>query len=181
MVIETIVALMSAPLLLAVSKKKPAKAKRGRPPTKTSAKTPAKASKRAPAKPGRKQQLVSASQKAPPEPEPVVEAEPMPPPPPPVPPVQTPQLFSPGNGEVADSVAVGFRWLYVGGASLYQLMWSTEPQFRKPRSLLTSQTAATLPPEEALEPATNVFWRVRAGNEGGWGPWSATRTFRTPG
>ncbi len=181
MIIDTVVALLSAPLLLAVKKAKPkpkTAAKRGRPP-----KPAAQAAKRAPVKPRRKQQTVTANQKAPPEPEsePVVEAEPPPPPPPPPPPVQSPQLFFPAGGEVVDSLTPSFRWLYVGGATLYQLTWSTDAQFRKSRSLLTTQTAATLPPEEALEPATNVFWRVRGGNESGQGPWSATRTFRTPG
>lgn len=176
--IETVVALLSVPFWLVV-KKKPAQARRGRP----TAKSTAKPTKRAPAKSRRKQQLVNPSQKAAPAPEPapVVEAEPQPPPPPPPAPVQAPQLFFPGVGEVVESVTPSFRWLYVGGASLYQLMWSTDAQFRKSRSLLTTQTAATLPPEEALEPAVNVFWRVRGGNEGGQGPWSAPRTFRTPG
>ncbi len=169
--IETIVALLGAPLWLAVSKKKTAP-KRARVSSRS-------APKRAP-KPRRKQQLAAA--KAPPVAvqEAAPEPEPLPPPPPPAAPVQAPTLFYPAAGEVVDSLTPNFRWFYVSGASHYQLVWSADVHFHKAHILLTTQTAAQLPPEQALEPDTAFVWRVRGGNEGGWGPWSGAKSFRTP-
>lgn len=176
MMIEKIVALLGAPLWLAAPKKKASKVKRGRPPARS-------AVKRAPVKPRRKQQLAAAAPPAPPVAAEEVETvtEPAPPPPPPVAPVQAPQLFYPATGEAVDSLTPNFRWFYVGGASHYQLVWSPDVHFHKAHILLTTQTAAVLPPEQALEPNTTFVWRVRGGNEGGWGPWSPSWSFRTPG
>ncbi len=168
--------LLSAPFWFAVTKRKPARAK---PAAKTArsklAKVKPKASgKRAPARPaGRKAAPAQAE-------EPAKPSEPPPAPaPPPVAPSQAPGLFAPPQGEGAESVTPSFRWFYVGGASHYQLVWSPDANFHRQHILLTNQTAATLPPEQSLEPATTYMWRVRGGNEGGWGPWSVTRSFRT--
>jgi hypothetical protein len=95
-------------------------------------------------------------------------------------PIQAPELFSPRAGESSDSLTPSFRWFYVGAASHYELVWSLDAHFHKAHILLTNQTAASLPPEQALVPGTTYLWRVRGGNEGGWGPWSVTRAFTTP-
>jgi hypothetical protein len=95
-------------------------------------------------------------------------------------PVAAPGLFSPDPAGSAESLTPSFRWFYVGGATHYELVWALDPRFQKAHILLTNQTAATLPPEQALTPGATYVWRVRAGNEGGWGPWSVVRTFRAP-
>lgn len=175
--IETLLAFVSAPLWMAlVGKKAPRKESPRRLAGKRAAsRTRSKAAvKRAPAPSSRK------SVPPPPveAPEPHVEEEaPVPKPPPPL---TAPGLFYPRSNEAAESLTPGFGWFYVGGATHYELVWSADAHFHKAHILLTNQTAAMLPPEQALEPGKTYLWRVRAGNEGGWGPWSATQAFKTP-
>jgi hypothetical protein len=95
-------------------------------------------------------------------------------------PIQAPALFSPRPGEFAESLTPSFRWFYVGSASHYELVWSLDARFHKAHILLTNQTLASLPPEQALVPGVSYVWRVRGGNDGGWGPWSEARAFTTP-
>ncbi len=175
---RTIVFLLTAPLWLATTKTKKSRSKPVRKPAR------AAATKKARAKPnGKRATAASPTKKTPPpahEEPPAKPVEVVAPPPPPVAPVQAPGLFSPQPGEAAESLTPSFRWFYVGGASHYQLVWSPDANFHRQHILLTNQTAASLPPEQALEPGTTYLWRVRGGNEGGWGPWSTTRSFRTP-
>ncbi len=190
----TIVSLLTAPLWLATTKTKTSRTKSARKPARAAVTkgTRAKSNgKRSTAVATRKSPSPrdNASLRRPPKAKvPVEEAEETPvkpvevaaPPPPPVAPMQAPGLFSPQPGEAAESLTPSFRWFYVGGASHYQLVWSPDTNFHRQHILLTNQTAASLPPDEALEPDTTYLWRVRGGNEGGWGPWSTTRSFRTP-
>lgn len=175
--LRTIAALLSAPLFLAVARNKKVRIKR-----------PEKAPRR-PVPPSRaanakSKYLPAASTRKKPPPmrseAPVKEEEASPPPPKPSAPVQAPVLFSPPPGEASDSLTPSFRWFYVGAASHYELVWSVDTHFHKAHILFTNQTAALLPAEQALEPGVTYVWRVRGGNDGGWGPWSATRTFSTP-
>ncbi len=173
-----IVALLGAPFVLAVTKKKPARAKRAAKPVHAKPVPRARAkksTKRAASAPASKKGVPVQAEESPKPVEP-----PPPPPPPPAAPLQAPGLFSPPSGESAESLTPSFRWFYVGGASHYQLVWSHDANFHRQHILLTNQTAASLPPEQALEPETTYVWRVRGGNEGGWGPWSVIRSFRTP-
>ncbi len=155
-----------------VRTKRASKVARSKPVTRTRSPKSAKRAASAPAS----KKAVPVHAEEPPKP---VEPPP-PPPPPPVAPLQAPGLFSPQSGESAETLTPSFRWFYVGGASHYQLVWSPDANFHRQHILLTNQTAASLPPEQALEPGTTYVWRVRGGNEGGWGPWSAIRSFRTP-
>lgn len=172
-----IVALVCAPLFLAVAKKKKVGlARTTKPSRRTAEKRPVTKAK------GKIVQLSVSSKKTAPPRADVQEKviEPAPPAPKPLAPVQAPALFSPRAGESAESLTPSFRWFYVGSASHYELVWSLDSHFHKAHILLTNQTAALLPPEQALVPGSTYVWRVRGGNEGGWGPWSVTRAFTTP-
>lgn len=166
---DKIAALILSPLWLAVAGGK-AKSKPGRKPVRAKRPAPPSRAKR----PAKKSPPPKAE-------EPAVPPEPEEPPPPPPPPIQAPGLLYPAQGETTDSLTPSFRWMYVGGATHFQMVWSLDPHFHKQHILLTTQTRAELPPEEALRVDAAYSWRVRAGNGGGWGPWSPARLFRTPG
>ncbi len=175
--LRTIVGLVSLPLWFATVKTKPSRTKRV-------VKKVRPARPKRTAKAARKRGAAPAASRKPPPPTAEAHAKPEevaapPPPPPPPAPIQAPGLFAPQQGEAAESLTPNFRWFYVGGASHYELVWSPDMNFHRQHILLTNQTAAALPPEQALEPGTTYAWRVRGGNESGWGPWSATRSFRT--
>jgi hypothetical protein len=175
--LRTIVALVSAPVLLAVASKKKVIQKSAD----LSARRPAQKQRTAKSK-GKHPAAAAVKKKAPPTSAeaPVNQESPSPPAPKPLAPVQAPALFSPRAGVAAESLTPSFRWFYVGAASHYELVWSLDTHFHKAHILFTNQTAASLPSEQALEPGATYVWRVRGGNEGGWGPWSVTRTFSTP-
>lgn len=109
-------------------------------------------------------------------------AAPAPPAPPVRAPVYAPPLFSPKAGQPVDSLTPSFRWFYVGGATRYEVEWSKDSQFGRGRtsSIVSSQTAIALDLEHALEPGATYAWRVRGGNDAGWGPWSSAESFRAP-
>lgn len=175
--IRKIVALVSAPLFLAVTKKKTTGVKRGEKTPRRSGRKPDKfkPKNRAPNTAPANKKVVVTIEEAPHK-----EVEPPIPEVIPTAPVQAPALFSPRPGESSESLTPSFRWFYVGSASHYELVWALDSHFHKAHILLTNQTAASLPPEQALVPGTTYVWRVRGGNEGGWGPWSAPRSFITP-
>lgn len=175
--IRSIIALALTPVFLAVAKKKSTRSKRAPVAVQRSGRKQTQ-SKRKPKQP----ETVPAGKKGPPArvEEPKAEVVPAPPPLPPAPPIQAPALLSPQAGESTENLTPNFRWFYVGSASHYELVWSPDTRFHKAHILLTNQTAASLPPEQALVQGTTYVWRVRGGNEGGWGPWSATWNFTTP-
>lgn len=158
---------------VATSHKKPARAQAGKHTKREKAAAPARSpgGKAAPAPPQKGAAMLPVSG---------VKTEPPAPPPKPQSPIAAPGLFTPRPDAVAESLTPEFRWFYVGGATHYELVWSADAHFHKVHILLTNQTAAALPPEQALATDTVYVWRVRGGNEGGWGPWSVTQTFRTP-
>jgi hypothetical protein len=174
--LRTIFALVTAPLWFAVTKTKRARSKRARKAVRSApvkrTRTKASARRRPPAA---AKKVAPARVESPAESEEVAASLP-----PLEAPIQAPGLFSPLPGEAAESLTPSFRWFYVGGARHYELVWSPDANFHRQHILLTNQTAASLPVEQTLEPDTVYAWRVRGGNEGGWGPWSTTRVFRTP-
>ncbi len=87
-------------------------------------------------------------------------------------------LLSPENGKFTDSVHPRFRWLSVGGAARYQIEWSDKPDFSESYASVSIATEAVVPVEKPLRIGGLYYWRVRGGNEGGWGPWSASASFR---
>ncbi len=174
--ITRLIGYLTAPLVLVMPLKKGTRPSRStkpvakRAPAPPNRRTPAKAAKGLPA---RKKLAVT-----PVEPATVAEAEA--PVVMPQAPAAAPGLFSPPPSGLAETLTPNFRWFYVGGATHYELVWSVDTHFHKAQILFTNQTAAALPPEQALKPGVTYVWRVRAGNEGGWGPWSGTQTFTTP-
>ena len=100
------------------------------------------------------------------------------PPPKPVPPIGRAILLSPENEKFVDNFHPTFRWLSVGGATRYEVAWGEEPALTASHTLLSIATEATVPVEKSLRLGVTYYWRVRGGNETGWGAWSAIASFR---
>ncbi len=105
-------------------------------------------------------------------------AQPGPPKPKPVPPTGRAILLSPENNKFADSRYPKFRWLSVGGASRYEVAWSDSPDFSDSFTIVSIATEAAVPAQEPLSVGVTYYWRVRGGNESGWGPWSPAASFQ---
>jgi hypothetical protein len=99
------------------------------------------------------------------------------PPPKPVPPIGRAILLSPENEKFVDNFHPTFRWLSVGGATRYEVAWGEESTLMASHTLLSIATEATVPVEKSLRLGVTYYWRVRGGNESGWGPWSAIASF----
>ena len=99
-------------------------------------------------------------------------------PPKPVAPTGRAILLSPENEKYADSVNPTFRWLSVGGATRYEIAWSEDATMHSSHSIFSFATEATVPVEKPVRMGVTYHWRVRGGNEGGWGPWSSIASFR---
>lgn len=102
-------------------------------------------------------------------------AEPVPKP---VPPAGRALLLAPENGKYADSIHPKFRWLSVGGATRYEVAWSEHSDLSGAHSVISIATEAAVPVEKPLRVGATYYWRVRGGNEGGWGPWSPAISFQ---
>jgi hypothetical protein len=189
-ILEQLIATLGAPWLMAVAGrktkpvKKTAKKKATPPPAKTkkvSAKNKGKPAARK-TKPAR---IAKRDKKAPAreQPQPVavpanVKSVEPDMPPKPVPPAGRAILLSPENEKFSESLNPTFRWLSVGGATRYEVAWSEEPNVSQAHSIVSLKTEAAVPVEKPLRLSVNYYWRVRGGNEGGWGPWSAIISFR---
>lgn len=106
----------------------------------------------------------------------------LPPPRPLEAPIGAPSILLPKDGISASSLTPILRWMYVGGATQYEVEWSPDANFGRGRSVsvVAQQTAITLDASNQLKPSTNYKWRVRGGNDAGWGPWSHAASFRSP-
>ncbi len=87
-------------------------------------------------------------------------------------------LISPENGKYVDTLNPNFRWLSVGGATRYEVWWGEENHGNATQTLISISTEAAVPVERPLRIGATYLWRVRGGNEAGWGPWSPSSTFR---
>lgn len=87
-------------------------------------------------------------------------------------------LLVPENGKYAESVTPTLRWLSVGGATRYEVMWSEDSGFAGSHSVTSVATGASVPADRPLRVGATYYWRVRGGNEGGWGPWSLPFSFQ---
>ncbi|MBI5031366.1 MAG: hypothetical protein HZB51_12625 [Chloroflexi bacterium] len=96
----------------------------------------------------------------------------------PIPPSGRAILLSPENEKFSETLYPTFRWLSVGNATRYEVAWSEEPNLAQAHSVVSIATEAAVPVEKPLRLGTIYYWHVRGGNEGGWGPWSATISFR---
>jgi hypothetical protein len=163
---SALLAVLLSPLLMARTTKKtkqPAKAK-PKPPTKSAKKQPARPPAVPPPAPAKVKPVITLPFDRPGK----VSA-----------PAATPIPIVPVRGERVRTATPRFGWLSVASATQYQLSWSTEANLTRSRTLVVNQTAATLPDEESLRSGTLYYWRVRAGNESGWGPWSVVQEFGT--
>ncbi|HEX7069957.1 MAG TPA: T9SS type A sorting domain-containing protein [Rhodothermales bacterium] len=91
-------------------------------------------------------------------------------------PPDPPALVHPIAGATVP-VPVVLRWTHVADADSYRVQYSyASPIPDAAPSLVTTADSLVL---GALDPDRDVFWRVKAGNEGGWSRWSLTRAFHT--
>lgn len=89
-----------------------------------------------------------------------------------------PSLSSPANGATVSATSITFSWTTpTGSPTQYHLQLSTSSTF----SSLTYDNASITGTSQAVSGfpnnGTTYFWRVRAYNSSGWGPWSSTRSF----
>lgn len=188
LILEKLLLTLGAPLLAAVpsrkskSAKKTAKKKAKPVRAKKTAKPVARKSARKAAAHGKKappvkKQAANAAAKHPAQPTPVKldETEPVQKP---VAPTGRAILLSPENDKFADNLHPTFRWLSVGGAARYEVVWSEESNWAQAHPVISIATEAAVPIEKPLRVGATYYWRVRGGNEGGWGPWSSVSSFR---
>jgi hypothetical protein len=87
------------------------------------------------------------------------------------------QLVSPVDSAVGLGVSVQCVWQHLGGASAYQIQLSTDEAFGAV-VLSDSTLTDTLCTVSGIDTLARHFWRVRARNNAGWGPFSGIRNFR---
>lgn len=94
-------------------------------------------------------------------------------------PPAAPNLLAPANGAIGIPLMANMQWQAVSGATSYNIQIATDVNFvntvYNANPTGTSQTV----PAGTLQLNTLYFWRVRASNSGGFGPYSATRNFRS--
>jgi len=91
---------------------------------------------------------------------------------------QAPTLASPSDSCINMQLNTLVSWDAVPGATLYHLQVSTAATFA-PLSVDDSTLSAASRSTGPLALATNYYWRVRAKNQAGWGPYSVVRRFST--
>ncbi len=186
--------LLASPLLFAAAtSKKPDKTKRAPRVAPTRKSAPTKKTRAAPkreapkaeskvkgraAKPERRGAAPTKSQPPPPTKNELAQTKAVEPAVKPPAPTGRPLLLTPENGKYSDSVYPKFRWLSVGGANRYDVMWSEHPDLTDAESITSIATEAAVPVETPLRVGATYYWRVRGGNAGGWGPWSALSSFQ---
>lgn len=89
-----------------------------------------------------------------------------------------PALLSPVNGAADQSVAPLLSWAATAGAARYAVQIGTDSLFAAP---VFSDTAVLVPSRtvSGLPVGTTCYWRVRASNGAGTGPWSPVWHFGT--
>jgi hypothetical protein len=96
----------------------------------------------------------------------------------PLAPTVAPSLLAPASG-AAVALPVAFDWGDVAGATGYEMEVDDASSFGAP--LLASVTSTVSNTSLSSLPAGTLWWRVRASNTGGIGPWSAARSFTIGG
>jgi hypothetical protein len=84
-----------------------------------------------------------------------------------------PTLVSPANGSLLNNAAPQFQWNAVDGAETYRIEIDNNSNFSSV-DRASNQAGTTYTPSPALGNA-RYYWRVRAINNEGSGPWSAVR------
>lgn len=92
-------------------------------------------------------------------------------------PTTAPVILSPAAGERQPGLDVVLAWSGAMGADRYDLQISLTSNF------LSSHIRTTVPDttfgSNAFTANRRYYWRVRGGNDGGWGPWSTSSNFIT--
>ena len=99
-------------------------------------------------------------------------------PPSPTPPQQlpAPSLIAPAaDARFAPGTNITFDWTDVTGATSYTIQIDDRSDFPSP--FIVNQTTATSQFSSNTLPTLTMWWRVRANNGGGSGPWSSARRF----
>jgi hypothetical protein len=99
-------------------------------------------------------------------------------PPSPTPPqtLPPPSLISPpADARFAPGTNITFDWTDVTGATSYTIQIDDRDTFPSP--FIVDQTVTTSQFSTSTLPTLTMWWRVRANNAGGSGPWSAVRRF----
>jgi hypothetical protein len=87
-------------------------------------------------------------------------------------PVVVPALLSPGT-------AITFQWGIVESASRYHLQVNTSSEFSGIDLCNSEVGNVTLREVTGFSLGTTYYWRVKAGNDAGWGPLSLVRSVIT--
>ncbi|MBE0644776.1 MAG: hypothetical protein IH600_11900, partial [Bacteroidetes bacterium] len=89
-----------------------------------------------------------------------------------------PLLVEPADSSTDVTLPVIVRWQAVPKARSYQLQVAEDEQFTSPLTVDESGLTAVTRQLDALTLEKTYYWRVRASNDGGDGPWSAIWRFR---
>ena len=91
----------------------------------------------------------------------------------------TPSPTAPVDGSMGQAPTSTLTWSAVTGAASYDIQVASDPGFGTIVASATGLTAASYTPTSSLVGDTVYYWRVRANNVCGVGPWAATSAFRT--
>lgn len=95
-------------------------------------------------------------------------------------PIAAPTLIAPPNGSINQTATPTLDWNDVFGANKYRVNVDVDSIFQNTPLIDTIVNISQfLIPNGKLSASTKYFWRVRAQNDGGVGPWSVTWNFRT--
>jgi hypothetical protein len=84
----------------------------------------------------------------------------------------------PADKAINISVYTNLKWKKTAGATLYHVQLATDSAFASP-AFEDSTLADTLVQMRKIADSTLFYWRVRAGNATGFGPYSKIRSFTT--
>lgn len=90
-------------------------------------------------------------------------------------PTAAPVLLGPPTGERLSGLNAALSWTAVDRADRYELQISLTSNFLS--SHIRTSIPDTVFASEQFAENRRYHWRVRGGNDGGWGPWSASRNF----
>ncbi len=94
-------------------------------------------------------------------------------------PIAAPDLLSPANGSLVQTLTPVLDWNDVFQATDYKIQVSTDSLFTSPvvdTNVVPSQLTI---PSGKLTGSSTYYWRVRSHNVGGYGPWSVVWNFTT--
>ncbi len=89
-----------------------------------------------------------------------------------------PELLSPDNGVIGESVAPNFSWAAQQPGTTYQFQLAGDPDFQNIVGSVSDLGNNGIN-NQVLIPGATYYWRVRGSNTCGQGPWSEVRSFTT--